>query len=140
MKKCFKCGVPKPLGEFYCHPKMADGLLGKCKECTRADVSQNRSSKALKVSDYEHKRNRTPERRAKKAGYQRRHRELHPDRYKARSAVHRAIRGGRLKREPCVYCGSVKSQAHHRDYSKPLEVVWACFRCHRAEEHGQIVT
>ena len=37
MKKCFKCGVEKPLTEFYVHPKMGDGHLGKCKDCTKKD-------------------------------------------------------------------------------------------------------
>jgi len=37
-KICFKCGKQKEKKEFYKHPKMSDGFLGKCKECTKNDV------------------------------------------------------------------------------------------------------
>ena len=41
MKKCFKCGIEKEINEFYKHPMMADGHLGKCKECNKKDVIEN---------------------------------------------------------------------------------------------------
>lgn len=37
MKKCFKCGLIQSLDDFYKHPAMTDGHLGKCKTCARQD-------------------------------------------------------------------------------------------------------
>lgn len=47
----------------------------------------------------------------------------------ARGKVTYAIRVGILVKEAC-YCGETKVEAHHPDYSKPLEVIWACKRHH----------
>lgn len=50
----------------------------------------------------------------------------------AHMKVYYALKIGRLKKESC-YCGS-KAEAHHNNYSKPLEVVWLC-RKHHKEHH-----
>lgn len=56
----------------------------------------------------------------------------------ARMAVRNEIRNGRMVRKPCEKCGNPKSQAHHHDYSKPLEVQWLCIR-HHMMVHGRRV-
>ena len=35
MKKCYKCGVVKNIGEFYKNKSKKDGLDNRCKECSR---------------------------------------------------------------------------------------------------------
>ena len=50
---------------------------------------------------------------------------------KAGWKVKEALRSGKLKRQPCEICGKEKTVAHHDDYSKPLEVRWLCYSCHR---------
>lgn len=37
---------------------------------------------------------------------------------------------GKLAKIPCEKCGSPRSQMHHHDYDKPLEVEWLCRPCH----------
>jgi ribosomal protein S27AE len=58
----------------------------------------------------------------------------------ARNAVARAILAGKLVRQPCSRCGALSVDAHHEDYSKPLDVVWLCRKCHtlRHQERGDI--
>lgn len=118
-KTCFKCGKTKPLSEFYTHPETADGHLGKCKECTKKDVKSRREShpEADLVT-----RIKTC---AKK-----------PTRENAHKAVDAALRAGRLKRPHfCSGCGCTDAErrieAHHYDYSKPLDIIWLCTPCHR---------
>lgn len=47
----------------------------------------------------------------------------------ARKQVAYAVKTGRLKKESCK-CGSTKVEGHHGDYSRPLDVIWACRKCH----------
>jgi len=54
--------------------------------------------------------------------------------YHARQMVRNAIRCGMLTKQPCVKCGKIKVDAHHEDYTKPLDVIWLCRR-HHAEIH-----
>lgn len=56
------------------------------------------------------------------------------DRIKIRSKAQSAIKRGTIKREPCVICGKMPSEAHHEDYSKPFKVVWLCKK-HHAKIH-----
>lgn len=59
-------------------------------------------------------------------------------------AYKRALTDGVLvPAKHCECCGceappNQKHAGHHRDYSKPLVVVWLCVNCH-AQEHGLIV-
>lgn len=55
---------------------------------------------------------------------------------KARDLVYQAVRKGELTREPCEVCGDPKSQAHHEDYARPLEVRWLCQEHHKTAGVG----
>lgn len=56
------------------------------------------------------------------------------EKLKARAHASMALKRGQIHRKPCEVCGSPKSQMHHPDYSKHLEVVWLC-RPHHMEVH-----
>jgi hypothetical protein len=58
-----------------------------------------------------------------------------PAKARAHSLVARAIAKGELVRQPCELCGDFPTEAHHEDYSKPLEVLWVCGDCHRSIVH-----
>jgi hypothetical protein len=53
-------------------------------------------------------------------------REIKRRKRRANDRVSYAVRVGKLKRQPCVICGSLNTYAHHPDYSRPLVVVWLC--------------
>lgn len=138
MKRCFKCGEEKPRSEFYAHKQMADGLLGKCKECTKADSAANFARKMATDPIFqivEGARQRAKSERQRREGTAspvkpestRAWRKRNPEKVRAHSAVARAIRSGRLVRGPCEKCGTTEAiHAHHDDYGKPLEVRWLC--------------
>lgn len=54
------------------------------------------------------------------------------------SVVHWAVVRGELIRQSCERCGVVETvQAHHEDYSKPLEVIWLC-KIHHMIRHREL--
>ena len=65
-----------------------------------------------------------------RAEVKRKHRIDNPGKIRARNRITVLLRLGKLKRQPCVYCGNQKSQAHHHNYFKPLNIIWVCRLCH----------
>jgi hypothetical protein len=135
MKTCFKCKRNKPLTEFYRHPQMGDGRLGKCKDCTKKDVAENYRANIDHYVEYEKQRFKDPARKKKLLAYQRKMRAKRPGRARCANAVSNAIRDGRLVKQTCQVCGE-PAQAHHDDYRRPLVVRWLC-RKHHLEHHGK---
>lgn len=99
-----------------------------------------------KFREYEKKRRKpTPE--ENRAKYERKMKRLHGEDWKpserppadpmakvklrAREAAKKAVKRGKLLKQPCWCCGDLESEAHHPDYSAPLDVVWLCKKHHR---------
>lgn len=123
MKKiCKDCNLEKDIKEFYKHPQTKDGYLNKCKDCVRQRVKNHRDKNIDRIREYDRARGQTEKRKAK---------------VKSRNKIYNGVRDGLrkgniVKSKCCEDCGSseFKLEGHHFDYSKPLEVVWLCKKCH----------
>lgn len=136
-KTCFRCLLVKPIDEFYRHPMMADGHLNKCKECTKKDVRSSRLSNIDHYREYDRERGRLQHRVALNVEVTARRRKAHPEKMRAHSAVNRAVREGRLIKQPCLVCGDPKSHGHHEDYGRQLDVIWLC-AVHHKQRHAEM--
>lgn len=115
----------------------------RCPECgdrkseRRASICRScwiRTHHAPRIEDESIADQRRRAREAKEAWHRR-----HPEKRAAHLAVRNAVETGRLLRGPCEKCGRSETQAHHADYSKPLDVVWLC-STHHALIHRQLRT
>lgn len=139
--QCKECLKFKLEIDFYVSNK------ARCKECIKAAVKANRLVKIDYYRSYDRMRGSMPHRAAAQADYQEteaykdshlaannKYRSKHPQRDKARNAVNNAVRDKRLTPWPvCAVPECIcKPEAHHPDYSRPLDVVWLCDLHHKA--------
>lgn len=130
MKRCYRCGIEKPLDHFNKDRTARDGRQGKCRPC---GIILRRARHAANIE----------QERAHGRAYYAAHRKQECSRALAYIAAHRdtaiakrrvrsAIASGTLIRKPCEVCGSVDDiEGHHEDYSNPLEVTWLCGSHHK---------
>ena len=51
--------------------------------------------------------------------------------HKVRALTRSYIKAGILVKKSCEECGSIKKiQAHHEDYTRPMDIKWLCQKCH----------
>ena len=104
--------------------------LEKCREINRKAVERFRKSKPDRY--YAIQRKYDLENLDKRNVKSRRYQIKFPIKLKAQSLVNQAINRGELVRKPCQHCQNPKTEAHHCDYSKPLDVQWLCKKHHVA--------
>ena len=148
MKICKECKIEKPLSDYYALKTNKDGRAGKCKICTARRVRQNRKENIEYYRDYDRNRGDDPKRvEARKiyAGKVKNDPVL-KDRFlksrkewQERNLIKRAahvIWGNYLRKNhvtalPCETCFNTHDlNAHHEDYTKPLDITWLCRKCH----------
>ena len=148
MRRCCICKVEKELNEFNKCKSSKDGRQNKCKICLKQWYQLNKEKKKQYQKEYWHLNRENiknyqqdysqlnrEKMRDKGNQYYRRN----PEKHKARSMLNYAVRSGKIHKPLyCSCCDSDKHlEAHHTDYSKPLEVTWLCRTCHR-ELHSKI--
>jgi hypothetical protein len=132
-KRCSKCGETKSLDKFSPSRKSKSGVASRCKPCHAAEVAESAARHRDKL-----RKRRAESRRAHRQRNAEAVREInrrYPEKNRARRRVAEALTAGRLvKPLACERCEREVSgrnlQAHHEDYSKPLEVDWLCVDCH----------
>ena len=129
-KNCRICKIEKGLDNFYKNLTYRDGLDARCKDCHNL---MSRTAHLLNYDPVKKKNEKDKSYKANPNKYRegnRRMNKKHPEQYKARYQFRNAVSLGLIKRMPCEKCGEQKSEGHHDDYSKPLEVRWLCKECH----------
>ena len=120
LKRCSACRLWKECTLFESDSSRKDKHNHRCRNCLY---------KIRKKRGY----NTYAKRREKLARYRAKNKE----KITARATVQTAVRSGKLAKEPCYICKTKIAQAHHHDYSKPLDVVWLCKPCHNKEHKQQ---
>lgn len=120
-KRCPTCKQDLPTSAFGKDASTISGLACYCRNGRAAAIYAKREEIAEKRKEqrksWNIKDGRTPEQK------------------RVHSALQSAVRKGTvLKPSVCDRCGDeAKLDAHHTDYSKPLDVLWLCRGCHKAE-------
>ena len=134
MKTCSICGKAKPADEFYpTRPQCKECKKERSRRWAKENVEKKRSSRrrwreenvekarAHGREEYRRKRQRgtvPPGDPAKK---------------KAQSMASSLPRPSH-----CSKCGTEGPvDGHHEDYSRPLDVIWLCRRCHSRQHHQE---
>lgn len=152
-KTCTNCSVEKDLEEFHKRENGLHGRHAECKICLR-----ERQKKVKREWDDLKKQNRRDQERERRKvikfviDYARQigQDSIDTDQFKvyakhcekfikrkARLFVNTAVqKGWMVKPEICSECkkGGI-IHGHHPDYSKPLQVIWCCPKCHKKLEN-----
>lgn len=133
LKDCPACKRRRPRSEFYPDPRASSGLNCYCKDCSRQKARAKYYRHYEKNRAKDRIRQTTPEYKAASNKRKMKYRALNPDRIIAHRILNNAIKRGEMVRQSCSTCGKPNAQAHHHDYSKPLDVEWLCQVCHGKE-------
>lgn len=126
---CFVCGRMLSTGEM----SRSGGSYTYCKVCHAERMCKWRATntdsyrESLRRSNRKHKEERD--------AYKADKRIMHPEIHRAHNTAQYHLKD----KQPCEVCGSLDTQRHHDDYSKPLEVRWVCPLHHKGIHIKEVV-
>lgn len=142
-KLCKVCGVTGDAAKFY------NGVPSRCCECHKRLIRENRAAKIDYYRAYDAKRYaedarvkdriiryaKTDNGKAAHKRSKKKWRETNPEKRAAHIILGSAIRSGKItKPNICEKCRiGCSPHGHHYDYTKPLDVIWLCAKCHTVE-------
>ncbi len=121
LKRCTMCRIEKPTNLFYRAKEKKSGLTSRCALCLSL-AKRNRVRKVTPISTKKARKN---------------YNAANPEKHAAWKKVERALLSGHIFKMPCEKCGSKNANAHHDDYSRPLDIRWFCGVHHR--QHHALV-
>jgi transposase-like protein len=130
MKTCSCCKQLQPFSNFQQRKLSKDGLTASCKSCLKIrDKNRENDQRREKRRLYQKTENGKIAHKKAMQNYN----HNYPLKYAAHIITRNYIRDKKLKQEyVCSVCNSDKKiEAHHDDYTKPLEVRWLCECCHK---------
>lgn len=138
-KPCTRCKQVKSLDQFTRRKDRPSGYVSRCKQCAVTETVRSWQKNKVKY--------RTPESRKKNTERMAAWRKQNVEKVKiinfksyhnakekfhTRYLLNSAVRAGKILKLSCQYpqCGNIKTEAHHFDYAKPLDVKWFCKKHH----------
>lgn len=126
--KCYKCKEKKEESNFYVCPSLPRHFSIYCKSCEKQSAKER--NKRPEYHDRLFAFAKTDRGREIRRKSTQKMREKYPQKWAARIMVRSAIKNGIIVKQPCFICGEIEVQAHHEDYTKPLEIIFLCRNCH----------
>lgn len=122
-KICTKCNKNKELKYYYWN-NFHGRYYARCKVCCDEYTTKNPSA-YRKTKNFKKSTNESSRKAYKN----------HRDKWNARNKTRQAIKKGIITKpthcEDCdKKCSGHALQAHHEDYTKPLQVIFLCYSCH----------
>lgn len=130
IRTCKECKIDQLLTEYWLLKKSGKLRRLTCRTCLKKRQAEYRKTESYKNSFKKSWNIYSKTEKGRATIKRSREKRISSGKYKATFAVWYAKKIGLIKKLPCEACGEKKSEAHHCDYSKKLDIVWLCRQCH----------